>query len=145
MSELQHIVSKVHQHCTYTNTANYWALHEYKDGNDKSNKESHQAIVNNISKAEVQCNLQSTIMAWINQRMNQHKPFQQKASTMVVNSGTTSSFVGPDENLPIFGPSIKIVNVPNGSSIKATHTTMLPFESILTEARKPDVQCWKIC
>ena len=58
---------------------------------------------------------------------------------MVVDSGATSSFVRPEENLPITGPSSKIVNLPDGSAITATHTTMLPFESLSTEARKADV------
>ena len=58
---------------------------------------------------------------------------------MVVDSGATSSFVRPEENLPITGPSSKIVNLPDGLAITATHTTMLPFESLSTEARKADV------
>ena len=37
-------------------------------------------------------------------------------------------------------PSLdKIVQLPDGSSIQATHTTMLPFESLSFEARKADV------
>ncbi len=35
--------------------------------------------------------------------------------------------------------SSKVVNLPNGSTIQATHTTTLPFESLSTEARKADV------
>ena len=58
---------------------------------------------------------------------------------MVLDSGATSSFVRPEENLPITGFSRKIVNLPDGSSIQATHTTMLPFESLSPEARKADV------
>ncbi len=58
---------------------------------------------------------------------------------MVIDSGATSSFVRPEENLPITGASNKIVNLPDGSSIRATHTTMLPFESLSAEARKADV------
>jgi hypothetical protein len=58
---------------------------------------------------------------------------------MVVDSGATSSFVRPEENLPITGLSSKIVRLPDGSSIQATHTTMLPFKSLSAEARKADV------
>jgi hypothetical protein len=58
---------------------------------------------------------------------------------MVVDSGATSSFVRPEENLPITGLSSKVVNLPNGSTIQATHTTVLPLESLSTEARKADV------
>ncbi len=49
---------------------------------------------------------------------------------MVINSGATSSFVRPKENLPITGPSSKIDYLPDGSSIQATHTTMLQYESL---------------
>ncbi len=62
-----------------------------------------------------------------------------KASTMVVDSGATSSFVQPEENPPITRLSSKVVNLPDGSTIQATHTTMLPFESLSTEARKADI------
>ena len=58
---------------------------------------------------------------------------------MVVDSGATSSFVRPEENLPITGPSNKVVALPDGSTIQATHTTILPFESLSDEARKADV------
>ncbi len=60
-------------------------------------------------------------------------------STMVVDSGATSSFVWPEENLPIIGLSSKVVNFSDGSAIQATHTTMLPFKSLSDEARKADV------
>ncbi len=58
---------------------------------------------------------------------------------MVVDSGATSSFVWLEENLPITGLSSKVVNLPNGFTIQATHTTTLPFKSLSTEARKADV------
>jgi hypothetical protein len=141
MSELQ-VTSKVETNCTYSKTANYWApLSNFSDDDDDDDDHSdaQAATVNNISDAEVQRDLRSTILAWINQRMGKHRPFQRRASTMVVDSGATSSFVRPEENLPITGPSSKIVNLPDGSAITATHTTMLPFESLSTEARKADV------
>jgi len=141
MSELQ-VKSKVETNCTYSNTANYWApLSNYSDDDDDddNNSDAQASTVNNISDAEVQRDLRSTILAWINQRTGKHRPFQRRASTMVVDSGATSSFVRPEENLPTTGPSSKIVNLPDGSAITATHTTMLPFESLSTEARKADV------
>ena len=76
---------------------------------------AQQATINNISNAEG------------------------KASTMFVDSGATSSFVRPEDNLPITRLSSKVVNLPDGSTIQATHTTTLPFESLSTEARKADV------
>ena len=71
--------------------------------------------------------------------MGKHKPFQRKASTVVVDSGATSSFVMLEENLPITGPSNKVVALPDGATKQATHTAILPFESLSDEARKADV------
>ena len=123
MSELRQIVSKVKQHCTYSNATNYWAPLQSEDEEDDDNQ---QLVVNNISDAEVQHDLRSTTLALSNQ----------KASTMVLDSGATSSFVRPEENLPVTGQSSKVVNLPDGSSIQATHTTMLPFEALSHNARK---------
>jgi len=61
------------------------------------------------------------------------------ASTMVLDSGATSSFVRPEENLPITGLSDKIVALPDGSTKRATHTAILPFDALSDEARKADV------
>jgi hypothetical protein len=117
MPELQQIVSKVILNGTHINTANYWAPLADEDNDNVCDKAApaQQATINNVSNAEG------------------------KASTMVVDSGATSSFVRPEENLPITGLSSKVVNLPDKSTIQATHTTMLPFESLSTEARKADV------
>ncbi len=117
MSKLQQIVSKVKPNGTHINTANYWAPLADEDNDNVCNEAvpAQQATINNISDAEG------------------------KASTMVVDSGATSSFVRPEENLPITEVSSKVVNLPDGSTIQATHTTTLPFESLSTEARKADV------
>ena len=136
MSELQHVVSKVKSKSTYIATANYWApLHIEDDDDDPPASQQ----TNNISDADVQRDLRATIRTWINQRMSKHKPFQREPSTMVLDSGATSSFVRPEENLPITGPSHKVVHLPNGASIHATHTTMLPFYSLSDKARIADV------
>ena len=71
--------------------------------------------------------------------MGTHNLFQRKASTMVVDSGATSSFVQPEENLPITGPSNKVVALPDGSTKQATHTAIIPFELLSDDARKADV------
>ncbi len=136
MTELQNeVVSKVNTHCTYAESANYWApLAEIDEDTEASN-----VHINNLSDAQVQRNLRSTIRTWINQRMGKHKSFQLKPPAMVLDSGATSSFVRPEENLPIAGLSSKIVNLPDGRSIQATHTAVLPFESLTEEARKADV------
>ena len=141
MSELQRIVSKVNQNCTYLNNANYWAPLADENDDDEIDGEAsiEQSTINNMSDAQVQSDLRSTIISWIYQRMGKHKPFQRKASTMVVDSGATSSFVRPEENLPIIGPSSKIVALPDGSIKQATHTAILPFKSLSDKARRADV------
>ena len=140
MSELKRIVSKVNPNCTYTNTANYWApLSDEEDDDRCEGVAPIEQAINNISAADVQRDLRSTILAWIYQRMGKHKPFQWKASTVVVDSGATSSFVMLEENLPITGPSNKVVALPDGATKQATHTAILPFESLSDEARKADV------
>jgi hypothetical protein len=143
MSELHHsIVSKVNNaNCTYLNTANYWAPLEYEDEDDECCKTitAQQSNINNISDQEVQRDLKSIIHGWIYQRVSKRKPFQRSASTMVIDSGATSSFVRPEENLPITGSSCKVVRLPDGSPIQVTHTAILPFESLSAEAQKSHV------
>jgi hypothetical protein len=117
MSELQQIVSKVKPNGTHINTANYWAPFADEDNDNVCNRAApaQQATINNVSNAE------------------------EKASTMVVDSGATSSFVRPEENLHITGLPSKVVNLANESAMQATHTTTLPFKSLSTEARKANV------
>jgi hypothetical protein len=58
---------------------------------------------------------------------------------MVLDSGATSHFVGLAENLPTTGSSNMTVILPNGKSIKATHTVDLPFECLHPRARHAHV------
>ena len=58
---------------------------------------------------------------------------------MVLDLGATSNFVRAEEKLPSTGMSSKIVRSPDGSTIQATHTTLLPFEALSISARKSDV------
>ncbi len=88
MSELQD-ASKVKTNCTYTANANYWA----PLSSAEEDEDDPQACINNIIDAQAQADLRSMLTAWLHQRISKHKPFQQKASTMVVDSGATSSFV----------------------------------------------------
>ena len=134
-------MSKVNQNCTYLSNANYWApLADENDDNEIDGEAPvQQDTINNTSDAQAQSNLQSTIIAWLYHRMSKHKPFQRKASTMVVDSGATSSFVRPEENLPITGSSSKIFALPDGSTKQATHTAIVPFKSLSDTARRADV------
>ncbi len=108
-----------------------------QDDEDKDGEP--QANISNISEAQAQQDLRSMLTAWLYPRLGKHKAFQKKASTMVVDSGATSSFVRPEENLPISGLSNKVVALPDGSTKQATHTAVLPFPSLSDEARKAEV------
>ena len=132
---------KVNTNCTYSAlNANYWAPLMNQDDDDNDGNYRYEPItINNIHDAEIQRDLRATINAWINQRISRNKPFQKVASTMVLDSGATSHFMRPDENLPNTGPSSKIVMLPNGDAIMASHTTNLPFDSLSAKARKADV------
>jgi len=58
---------------------------------------------------------------------------------VVIDSGATSHFVQATDNLPYWGKSKKIVKLPDGSTIQATHAVRLPFDTINDEARKAHV------
>ena len=58
---------------------------------------------------------------------------------MVVDSGATSHFVRVSDNLPQIGPSSKIVNLPNGTTIQALHRARLPFNKLSDRAREAHV------
>jgi hypothetical protein len=120
---LQEVVSKVKSTTfTYSNLANYWApLADYNEDEDGED------IINSLSDAEVQQDLRAMIHNWVNQRISKNRPFQIKPSTMIVDSGATSHFMRAEENLPHTGISTKVVFLPNGKQIKASHTTELPF------------------
>jgi hypothetical protein len=141
MSEMQKkIVCKVENNCTYTSTANYWAPLDYnEEEDDHANVAATFEHINNIDHAAVQRDLKHMIRSWINQRVSKDKPFIRTASTMVLDSGATSHFVRLEEKLPTTGTSQKVVMLPDGSSIQATHTTLLPFEELSLQARKADV------
>ncbi len=98
-----------------------------------------QHVSSTKSDNEVQCDLQTIILMWINQQTNKSKFFSKKASTMVLDSGATSHFVRPDKNLPVTDVSKKAVALANGSKINATHTTDLPFDALTNDAWKAHV------
>lgn len=58
---------------------------------------------------------------------------------MIVDSGATSHFVRTSDKLPRIGPSIKIVNLPNGNTIQALHKVRLPFTKLTEKAREAHV------
>ena len=96
-------------------------------------------IINNLSDTDVQQDFQATIRNWINQRFSKNRPFSTRASTMIVDSRATSHFIQAEEKLPHTEISTKVVFLPNGEQIKASHTTELPFPSLSSKARHADV------
>ena len=58
---------------------------------------------------------------------------------MVLDSGATSHFVRQSDNLPATGRSDKLVTLPNGQTIKASHTVTLPFTALHTACRTAHV------
>jgi len=137
-TELQSVESKVGHTHPYPTTANYWAplIDEDEDDDEET---SLPNVINNISDdANVQQEPRS-IQAWINQRIQRNTHLTTKASTMLVDSGATSHFMRAEEQLPITGISTKVVFLPNGETITASHKTELPFPTLSAKARQADV------
>ena len=116
--------------CTYSKLDNYWA--PLADDNEEDEDDD---IINNLNDVQIQEDFRSTIRNWITQRLTKNKLLQPKTSTMIVDSGATSHFIRAEEKLPNTGISTKVVFLPNGEQIKASHTTELPFPSLSTKAR----------
>ena len=109
------VAGKVDKQYSHSANANYWAPLSNYDDHDDDNIESAQHVnIRNTSDSEVQHNLQTMILMWINQQTDKSKFFAKKASTMVLDLGATSHFVRPDENLPVTGVSNKVVALANG-------------------------------
>ena len=58
---------------------------------------------------------------------------------MVLDSGATSHFVRQADKLPKTGMSDKLVTLPNGQTIKASHTVNLPFPALHPKCRTAHV------
>ena len=65
------------------------------------------------------------------EQVNHHK---NNTVSVVVDSGTTSHFMQSTDNLLYAGLSQKIVHLPDGSTIKASHLIHLPFNTIKDSA-----------
>lgn len=137
-TELHDVVSKVETNHTYPAFANYWAplLDNDEDDDDET---TPFAIINNIDDVKVQRSLKATLKAWIDSRTGNKKIFKRNPSTMILDSGASSHFMRAEERLPITGISTKIVSLPNGETINASHKTELPFPSLTAKARQADV------
>ena len=61
-------------------------------------------------------------------KAKQRKRDRKAIKEFTVDSGATSHYVRPSDNLPIIGPSDKEVYMPNGEIVKATAQVKLPFD-----------------
>ena len=61
-------------------------------------------------------------------KANQCKRDRKAIKEFTVDSGATSHYVRPSDNLPVIGPSDKEVYMPNGEIVKATAQVKLPFD-----------------
>ena len=139
MSASQQVASKVTTPCTYADSKNYWApLADADEEDDTVHQELAQLITINNSGAHVPQTSRSTINTWLTNRIRR-QTLPRGESSMVLDSGATSHFVRPEEDLSITGLSNKIVNLPDGSTIQATHTATLPFDALSPQARQADV------
>ena len=84
-------------------------------------------------------NFKTLLNAWYRQQLGLPAKLEITVSAMVVDSGATSHFMRLEENLPDHGPSHKIVSLLDGSRIKASHTTELPFPALSESAHHAHV------
>ena len=110
---------------TYHDPANYWA--PLTDNDIEEIEEEHP---NNSTKVE-------SYKEKIRRLLQRLCP--QKGKSMVLDSGATSHFVRVLDNLPEIGPSQKIVGLPNGAKIQASHMARLPFNTLTNTAREAHV------
>jgi hypothetical protein len=143
--------SKVKSADTYCNTANYWAsLANYDDDNNSDNN-----IQNYPSKQQTEhtsaltkppqhhttvgADFTHAFRRWLQQRCGMQLIPKTERKGMVLDSGAMSHFVRGADNLPATGSLRMSVTLPNGESIKATHTVDLPFEQLSLGARHAHV------
>ena len=134
------VASKVNLNHKYSNTSNYWAPltedDDDVDGDEDNDGDQIQATSVNTAR---QKDFKTLLNAWYQQRLGLPARTDITLTAMVVDSGATSHFMRVEENLPVHGPSHKIVSLPDGSRIKASHTTELPFPALSASARHAHV------
>jgi hypothetical protein len=62
-----------------------------------------------------------------------------KENQIIINTGETSHFLSDNIDLPNMGQVWEEVFLPNGSTLHISHKTLLPFEKLMTAARKATV------
>ena len=104
------------------------------DGEDQQDDTSASA---NSANEQRRALIKSLIRARL--ARNQHRYGQYKTVSIVVDSGATSHFVQSTDDLPYSGQSQKLVQLPDGSNIRASHKVRLPFTTISDTAREAHV------
>ncbi len=122
--------------------ANYWAPLSGKDDEDEE-EVAHATNEDIRTKAAETLELPTAVQAkkdfqnrfrqWVGQQWGINP--KHASQSMVIDSGATSHFVWLGDNLPVTGASDKLVTLPNGHCIPASHTVNLPFESLQMPAR----------
>jgi hypothetical protein len=143
--------SKVKSVDTYVYAANYWTpLINCDDDvdNDKNNQSypkkqqtEHGSALTKPPQhhTTVEANFKHTFRRWLQQQCGIRLVLKTKTKGMELDLGATSHFVRGADNLPATGSLRMSVMLPNGESIKATHTVDLPFEHLLLGARHAHV------
>ena len=137
------IASKLDRVTTYMDDTNYWAPLFIDDDEDEDhgNNEDRQDSTC-ASATDTDNHRRGLIQRMIRARLAQTNiKYGNKRNTasVVIDLGATSHFVQSSDNLPYLGQSQKMVKLPNGSTIQATHTVRLPFDTINEASRESHV------
>ncbi len=116
--------------------ANYWAPLFTDDDNDDIEEVKTQNTCSNAS--ETKQHGQQLIRQFIQSKFTKQKD-KTTNRTIIVNSGATSHFVQAADDLPYRGKSQKTVHLPDGYTIKTSHTATLPFTTISDAAQEAHV------
>ncbi len=112
---------------TYHAGANYWAPLFTDDDNDEIEEGSNAS--------ETKQHHQQMIRQFIQMKFTKQKD-KTMNRTIIVDSGATSHFVQAADDLPYRGKSQKTVHLPDGYTIKTSHTATLPFTTISDAAQE---------
>ncbi len=125
---------------TYHDDANYWAPLYENDDDDNVNYDKTETCA---SAADTGTHRQALIRRMIQARLARETSCRHghkcNTVTVVIDSGATSHFIQESDKLPYLGKSNKNVYLPDGSTIQATHTVSLPFDTLNAAAREAHV------
>ncbi len=104
---------------------NYWApLFNIEDNDNEEDKQP------TMPTTQVQCTRRDLWCKLFGGQSN---------STTVLDSGATLHFIWQEDKLPIFGPTHKRVQMPNGGTEVVSHRAKLPYSTLSNKAREVHV------